>query len=407
MLRVKSIPLTILLLGLFGCRAYGTERTDTWVNTPQTLNLSTAQRQQWFDASNAVLFLSHATDLVNATMGSCYGYAPGPAGGFVKDIHTCGAEIDKTGKATGKSEVPNFPGSDNYLIIHVVRWKDLAAGSTVPQVDKQNWYVVSGSTTWSDADFATNCRIFGKKQVYLLYVDFNMSSSAHYSMRYDFKTISKLPVFLDNLIQLGQLAGIGTAGGAAAITGDGWNVSGFNVPYVPSDIQITATVLPQVGTEAQLDSKKFDNEGKYHLDFSVGVPIKKIKDVSYTSSSNTLVPASVNKANLLALVDVYPWAVDLKSNWSKYPHFVGGVAMASQPLHTSLFAIGYGPVVAHFYAGAILNVKQLPKTGGNCSATPTSAQAASGLSKQICPEFSFGLNVAVGAIAQSLKANKK
>jgi hypothetical protein len=405
---MKSLRIYCLVLSqlLFSVLAFASDKTDNWVTAPNVLSLTAAQKLAWVNAANAQIFLSHVNDVIGVTIGACKGYAPDGAGNFVVNIHSCGAEIDKSGKATGKAEVPNFPGVNDYVIIHVVRWQDLAAGTTVQTVDKQNWYVASGAPSWSDADFGTNNRVFGKKQVYLLYINFNMNSLAPYSLRYDIKTSSKLPAYLNNLIQLGQIAGLGTAGGAAGVPSDGWNADLLNIAYVPSDIQITATIQPTTGAPTQVDQKTFDNEGKYHIDFSVGVPIKKISDVSYTSSSNTLVPTSVNKANLYALVDYYPWAVDVKAAWTKYPHIVAGVAMSSQPLHNTLYAIAYGPVVANFYGGASLNVKQLPP-GSSCSVVPTSAQTSAGLTKHICPEFAFGLKVSVGAIAQSLKSAKK
>ncbi len=379
-------------------------KTETWVSSPSLLSL--ADPSHWVDPANAKIYSNHVNDVLDATIGRCNAYMPNNAGAIVKALHKCGSEIDAKGNPTGKSETPNFPGKNDYVIIHVVRWQDLAAGAKEQKVDKQNWYVVNGNPDWDDDDYAKNNRIFGRKQIYLLYVYFNLDKNQTMSIRYDVTTTSKIPAYLSDLLQLGQIAGIGSQGGAAATPGDGWNVNLFEIPYVPSDVKIAPTLLSDTGSGSQLDAKTFDNEGKYHLDFSVGVPIKQLSDVSYVQSSNTLVPASVDKTKIYALIDLYPWAVDIKSAWSKYPHFVTGVAMASQPLHNSLFAVAYGPTIATFYVGASLNVKQLPTTTA-CSATPTTAETATGLLKRVCPDFAFGLRVSVGAVAQSLKSAKK
>jgi hypothetical protein len=402
---MKHAGLAVCLLALcFNGMCFAKAKTDTWVSSPGLLSL--ADESKWVDSANAKLFRNHSNDVINATMGSCYDYMPDSTGAIVKALHTCRNQIDSTGQPTGKREIPNFPGKDDYVIIHVVRWQNLANGATEQKVDKQNWFVVNGGSDWGDDDYASNNRVFGRKQVYLLYLYFNLDTNSAISVRYDVKTTSKIPAYLNNLIQLGQIAGIGTQGGTGAKPAEGWNANLFQIAYVPSDIQVTATLESAAGNGTQLDAKTFDNEGKYHLDFSVGVPIKKLTDVNYISASNTLVPASVEKTKIYASVDYYPWATDIKAAWPKYPHVVAGVAMAGQPLHNSLFAVAYGPAVAMFYFGASLNVKELPDATA-CSATPTADEIATGLHKRVCPAFAFGLRVSVGAITQSLKSAKK
>src|SRR5262249_18496831 len=48
----------------------------------------------------------------------------------------------------------------DYVIVHVLRWKDLVAGATSQEVDQQHWYVYHHGK-WSEEDFSKNNRLFG------------------------------------------------------------------------------------------------------------------------------------------------------------------------------------------------------------------------------------------------------
>lgn len=169
-----------------------------------------------------------------------------------------------------------------------------------------------------------------------------------------------------------------------------------------------ASPQPGAKTSVLLDAKTFDNEGKYHIDFSVGVPITKISELTYVESSNGLAPANVDKQKIFALFDYYPVPVDVKGTiLPKYPYLVTGVAIGSRPLQKVLFGIGWGPIYANFYAALLLNTQKAP-SGWTCGdKLPSSSTAGAALSNHTCPEFNFGLNVAVGAIADALKTKSK
>jgi len=152
-----------------------------------------------------------------------------------------------------------------------------------------------------------------------------------------------------------------------------------------------------------LDAKTFDNEAKYHIDFSVGVPITKITDLSYVQTSNSVTAANVDKQKIFALFDYYPVAVDIKNTiLPKFPYLLTGVSLSSQPLKKALFGVGWGPIYANFYAALLLNTQSAPNTW-SCGDKLPSSSAGMTLSNHSCPEFNFGLNVAVGAITDALK----
>jgi hypothetical protein len=175
-----------------------------------------------------------------------------------------------------------------------------------------------------------------------------------------------------------------------------------NPPANPPASPSPANSIP---TEVTLDSQVFDNEGRYHFDFSVAVPVRKISEISYVSSSNSLVPAKVDKQTTFGVVDYYFKPIDIKgSGWSLYPHALAGVAIDSHPLKRVLIGGGYGPLLAHLYMGLVLDTQSLPP-GASCGKVPTAQQlAAGGLQNRICPGFSLGLNVSVGSVLDSIKS---
>src|SRR4029077_4110482 len=160
-----------------------------------------------------------------------------------------------------------FPGPKDYIVIHVVAWKDKAAGGTQQEVDKENWYVFNEGDGDRDEDaFSKSNRIFGRRNVYLLYIYFNYSPAGH-TMRYTMDSKSKTPAYLDHFVGLLKLFGMGVAGGGAGSTVDKsfWDATSFDTFYVTSDLTFTAEIVPETGSDTTtLSSKTFDNEGRYH-----------------------------------------------------------------------------------------------------------------------------------------------
>ncbi len=419
----RRLGFVLVAMVLTAGAVVGKEKTYSWSSDPTILELPDAPVGQvaplisWFNLDKGQLYQSYTLDLIAATMGRCYGYTSIPELKGTKLVHACKAQFDSEGqvvRANGQpvQEIANFPGPDDYVVIHILTWKTLDAGKHVQGVDKQNWYVFhADDPDWDDAAFASNNRVFGKKKIYFLYVHFNRNSDALYTVRYDLKAKSKMPAYLDHFVGIGQLFGIGSAPGAGVTEAkiqNVWGAHGFGIDYVPSDVTLTPQVDPKdVGSSSvQLDPKTFDNEGRYHVDFSVGVAIKQIRNISYTSSSNTLVPTSIDKNSIFAFVNYYPKPFDIKSSGlSKYPHVVAGFGIVSKPLQKAFIGAGFGPIFANFYAGVLLNTKRLPVQSG-CGHTPTAAEAAGTLTNKTCPEFGFGLNVQVGSVLDALKSKK-
>ena len=149
--------------------------------------------------------------------------------------------------------------------------------------------------------------------------------------------------------------------------------------------------------------QKFDNEGKYLVDFSVGVPVRKMSELEFTSTNNTVTANEIDKTKLFAFVNVYPIPVDIKSSSPHLiPHFVGGVALEKQPLHKIFVGAGFGPVVANFYIGALF-VKQQELQTLNPGDPASPDQVGADKRRRFKPQVAFGLNLPVGAIVEKLK----
>jgi hypothetical protein len=366
----------------------------------------------WFNVPKAILYREHALDLIKATIGSCT-----EAATAVKPSKKKVVRAQQVGNCPSGT-TPGFPSKQDYFIIHVLRWNDKADGAAAQTIDKQNWYVFNIDPNWSEEDFSANKRVFGTRKVWLLHVQFNRKFE--HSVAYNLKVSSKTPAYLTHLAQVGDLFGIeaakapsetGERGVRAPLYDKVWDATQFVANYVPSDMEFSGEVTAAGGGSSatppvDISPQTFDNEGRYHIDFSVGVPIKKITELSYVSSTGTLTPAKVQKENLFALFNYHFKAFDIKSSgWSPYPHLVAGVAIGSRPLQKALIGVGYGPVLAHFYAGVLLNTSKVaPET--KCGAAAASVPSGTALVNHTCAQFAFGLNIGVGAVLDTLKSKK-
>ena len=102
---------------------------------------------------------------------------------------------------------------------------------------------------------------------------------------------------------------------------------------------------------------QFDDDGFYHWDVSVGVPITSYKQFQQVQPLNgsPQVPANLDKRNLILMGDWYIAPVDLQgSKLSPYPYLVGGISFASQPLHNALAGVGYGFNTTALYVGTMI-----------------------------------------------------
>jgi hypothetical protein len=260
-------------------------------------------------------------------------------------------------------------------------------------VAKSNWYVFNPQKTWLDADLLSNRRIFGAAKPYLLVIHLGIPKVLQddYQLAYTYTATHRLAANVQNLQSaVGLFTGISTraAGGSAPPPPiDQWALGSIEA-NPPSDIVITGAIT-HGGKTVNLDTatQKFNDEGLYRWDISIGVPIlsyKTLQDVVSNNSMATL--AAVDKRNSLVLGNYFFKPVDIAANnFLSVPHLVGGVSIASKPLHAAVVGLGIGPSIANLYVGALILTDNLPnhKTDHHY-------------------KLAFGLNVPIRAVADKL-----
>jgi hypothetical protein len=263
----------------------------------------------------------------------------------------------------------------------------------------------TGTRSKPDDDFAKNNRLFGYRKFWFLYVHLNVPADTTYTVNYTLHATHKTPAYL---LHLGLAFGVALTPAAkpAAGTNSFWDYHQFAGVPVPSDIDMSGEVQPSSAGAAPItiDKQTFDNEGRYHIDFSIGVPIVKLTELSYVSTSNTLAPAKVEREKLFGLFNYYFQPVDIKaSGFSWLPHAVAGVGLGSRPLQNALFGVGWGPTLANFYFGLLLNTQRLPENSACGDNVPAPLPGGTILKNKTCPQFAFGLNISAGSILDTLK----
>lgn len=297
-----------------------------------------------------------------------------------------------------------FKDKDFYCIIHVLRWSPPAGANNSQTIQAQNWYLYNLHNL-TQGNSKTVPRLFGAKRITLLYIHLN-KQGPDYDPLYRVEIVKKTPAYLSHLLGLAGLYNSLTGAAAAAPgTVDYWAAYTFTVQHKVSDISITPKVTRKAtGTveDAGL-AQNFDNEGKYFVDFSVGVPIRRFSQLSFDSTANTVGAKEVDKTSVLALLNLYPRPIDIKSTGvNMVPHFVGGVAIDKQPLHKIFVGTGFGPIVSNFYIGALfVKQQQLSTLKPGDPATP--AQLNSNIRYRYKTQVAFGINVPVGAVIEKLK----
>jgi len=257
-----------------------------------------------------------------------------------------------------------IPSRDFSCIIHVVRWGvDSKTEAAKDVVTKSNWYVYNPQSNWTDADLLSNKRIYGVRRPYILAIHLNVPSGiSDFLFAYKYNAVHRLPANIQNLKSAIELFKSTTK--ALDLTGTiGMWALGSLEGDPPSDITVTSAVLSG-GKEMTLETAntKFDDEGLYRWDISIGVPIASYKQLqSVVDATGQVNMANIDKRNLLILGNLFLKPVDVKSStFLTIPHLVGGISLASKPLHGAMAGIGWGPVISNFYIGTMIITDNLP-----------------------------------------------
>ena len=239
-------------------------------------------------------------------------------------------------------------------------------------------------------------------------------------VHYESAVVKRTPANVANFLSILKILGLATGSidsVAIATTPDAivWGAGKISSIGLPSDVSIAGynkaadEALPDEDrTKFQLGSVgAYNDEQLYWWDASIGIPVHKLRDLSYSSSDNTVVATQVDKQSAYAMFNLmlYPADLsDLKSNL--WPRILVGFPLASNPWD-QLFAGGaIGLPLKPFrnfqlFAGATFNRSKQPATLA-AGTTATDAQLQNDLRIHTKPKLTFGVNVPVKSVLDRL-----
>jgi Fibronectin type III domain len=320
--------------------------------------------------------------------------------------------------ASAFKSVPDFTATFNdgetYTIINVI---NLKGGAEAQNVVSNNWYIYSRGKTfkagfaggWQLSDFDGATRLYGSKKVLLLSIlENNISAATKESpaIAYTLTVTKQQPTNVGNALQLlGLVFPQAPAAGLAPALASYLACSAAPIAYKTSSIKIDLSYTAGGGSPYTA-SQAFTSEAKQHWDVSFALPVKKASALQFSSTANTVTASQINKTDLFAVADFYPYPVDLANNKFNFiPGIFGGVAMNSQPLHSLLFGGSVGLKLVQVYAGALL-IKQQQLNGLSTGSSATAAQVASATTFAYKPSFSIGIKISVKAAAAAITGSK-
>ena len=311
---------------------------------------------------------------------------------------------------------PNCDSKKSSFLINVVLFANSStvqmadatpAGFGVGVVQSSNWYVYEPKhQSFAPASSGQTARIYGATDPYLLVIHLNSDITAYrmaYEATVNHRTAANLQDLEDAITLYKALVKPAAAppapGGPPPQPKDFWTWGQLPI-NTPASVTVTAGIAkPGVGqlstkdiTALEKTPGHFDDEGFYHWDVSVGIPITsytQLQNVVPQSGATPSVPANIDRRNLLAIADVYIKPMDLKGTKFTYvPYVVGGISFASQPLHAVMAGVGFGPTTAGLYIGTMIVTGNLPN---NIKATHV--------------KIAFGMNFPIRAIISKLGVN--
>jgi hypothetical protein len=280
---------------------------------------------------------------------------------------------------------------------------DLSTAGGIQLVEKENWYVYHNGS-WDQSDFTARNHVPGQDHVWLIYIHLNRNE--FYDVRYDADITKLIPAPLRHLRDLAELAvSVRAQGIDQPVPPEVWGGGCIPLNSLPAQIDMAAHFKKKLGTEMPLgEAAKFDDEGPYRYDFSVGVPVGKISQLDFSSNDTKVGVKKIESQALYALFDYYPVAVDFqRQTFSRWPFLVLGVGLATnKPLDNGLVALGWGTQFASIYAGVAIVRTERPaslKPGD----TATSAQLSSDLRSHRQGQFAFGLHLSARSVIDMLQ----
>ena len=184
------------------------------------------------------------------------------------------------------------------------------------------------------------------------------------------------------------------------------------IKHVPSDVVVKLnTVTANVNGGQISQSKEYKNsylnEGRYHWDVSVGMPVVSIKELEFSSENGIVTAKKKERQNAYGFLNLFPRAVDLKAkSYLTTPHFVVGVPISGKPLDRPVIGLGTGLYTdflkINFFAGVAFNKVREPKTLA-AGQPATTGQLESDFETKRVTKFVFGINFPVRQFIEAVK----
>lgn len=313
----------------------------------------------------------------------------------------------------------------DYVIIDLVRWKAIKTESDKTDKDKRVWALYEftnrsdGGIGWvarknPDDEENFDTRIFGSKRVAVLML--HVQTPRTWDIKYKVKIDLRIPKPIENALMLGKF--IGGSGAAdkcqPALTRNIWGGRMMLIRHTASDVIVKLDTVTTGGegdpvSQSKEDEKRYLNEGRYHWDVSIGMPVKAFKDLDYTSEDGIVTAKKVDRQNAYGFLNLYPRAVDLhgKSYLTDW-HAVLGVPISGKPLDRPLIGVGTGFYTEKFkiniFAGISFNKVREPRTLAAGEAA-TESELQNDIQTKRVRKFVFGINFPVKQFIDAVKGS--
>ncbi len=339
----------------------------------------------------------------------------------VKDISAGAQKIIES--TLGAAENANFQAGD-YCVIDLVKWKDGAAAKGDKEKETVALFERVGSA-WKphfdprDKEKTDLCkrtydtRILGSKRVTILPIHFN--APATWDLKYTVSVTRTTPTPLaDALALAGSLSTAISAAAAPPPTRIVWGAKLMLIKYHASEIVVKLNAAPADKTEQSKESSlKLINEGLYHWDVSIGLPVMTLRELTFVSdptNGNKISAGAKERQDVYGFFNYFPKAVDLKGDhFLTPPHFLFGVPLAGKPLQRPIVGVGTGmykgPVKFNIFAGVVFIRERVPTTL-SVGQTASQTQLENDLHTRWVRKFTFGINFPVSQITQAIKGKK-
>jgi len=192
-----------------------------------------------------------------------------------------------------------------------------------------------------------------------------------------------------------------------------------------SSVTCDQTLNPKTNQQAPCSfSKVYDDEGLYYWDVSVGVPVKALNELQFSSTDGSVTAKNVSRLNAYGFFDIYPVATDLKSPPAfGWPHIMVGLPFSGKVFNKPFIGSGgavniqqlpkIGPTLAkivpvrfNFFGGVVYNKEFRPATLG--LGDPASPGAvANNLVPHRVWKAQFGIEFSIRDVKDKLTASKK